>query len=89
LAAAAHGLASKGPFESGAALAEKAGLPADSLPDLLKALGFRSVRTEAGDPAFARGRPRRRPADAKRRRADAPPIRPDSPFAALKDLARG
>lgn len=88
LAAEAHGLAAKGPFAALPALAEKCGLPAETLPDLLRALRFKSVKLEDGAPAFAHQSGRRRPAAARKRR-DGPPINADSPFAALKDLARG
>lgn len=92
LAAVAFSAARNGAFGLEEAFVEKAGQPADALPALLKALGFRRSRAEDGTAQFARGRPRgadrKPPAKGRRsRKRPAPPS--DSPFAKLKELAGG
>lgn len=87
LAALSHGRADAGPFAATEALGVESKLPPESLPELLRALGFRRAKSEDGSVLFERGRPRRQ--GRRRKSVETPPIQPDSPFAKLKDLARG
>ncbi len=84
LAGAAHSPKAPGTAD---ALAERHGLPAEALPALLNALGFRPERQDDGPDRFVRKRAR--PGGRRAARPSLPPVRADSPFAVLKDLARG
>ena len=89
LAGICHGRADKAAFPIDAGLATDAKLPLEALPGLLKGLGFRAAKNEAGAIVYRRGRMRPSTGGRQRSRAERAkpaPLQPDSPFAKLKDM---
>jgi len=78
LAARLRALAREGPFALEPELMALTGLPAEQLAGVVEALGF-----ERDGERFVRGKPRRRPRTAPRRRGKADSA---SPFAALRQM---
>jgi ATP-dependent RNA helicase SUPV3L1/SUV3 len=71
----------KRPFVPDPSLATSVGLEAATLDRLMLSLGFRALPVEAGAPASWRWQ-------GRRRREDAAPVNPNSPFAKLAGLGR-
>jgi ATP-dependent RNA helicase SUPV3L1/SUV3 len=88
LAVTASRLAAAGPFVPDANFASAAGWPRKELPELMRALGFRSAPVgEAIGYRFDTDAARR--AARSRRRAAERPANPDSPFAGLAQMRAG
>lgn len=92
LAGVCHGRANRGPFPIDAGLVSETKLPLEAMPALLKGLGFRAAKGDAGATVYRRGRMRPNGDGRQKGRPIQPkpaPLQPDSPFAKLKDMTLG